>query len=287
MVTLNLENIQNKKDENFFGEHFEGYGNKWDAIFEDSAVFMVDHLAQSVEKGSLLYRQEINGNKFALLVYPENSPIQIMSIIQLKENSNEYMSAYPLMEGANNKLNLKSVYAWEALAEGEMAAETGCGRLLNFHNPHFARDIECFESEKPKNVSLAGLAYCIEKLKEEVHTIDKGGFYEVQLKEFLQENPDKSEANFEAPKITMGSDFRMVVSSETTSVFEAVGQIEEISCIQFLNAKMTVLKINFEHSRDDEFLYCNLYVSETTLSNYKPEIGDTISTVLWLTGYFN
>lgn len=285
MMKIDLEKIRNKNNENFFGEHFEGFGNQWSALFEKSEDFM-DRLSESAQNASVLFTQEINNNKYAGLVYPDNSLIQIMLIVKITEKSNVIESFYPLMEGSNNKFMATGAYAWKLLAEGEMAAETEDEKLINFFNPHFAKDIETFSANEYKTISFAGLAYCIDKVEEEVHTINKGGFYEAELKTFLQENPDKTEVNFEAPKITLGKDLRMLIPRDTTSEFEAVGQIEGISYVDFLGTKVTVLKVNFEHGSNDEFLYCNVYASEKALGYYKPQIGDTINTVLWFTGYF-
>lgn len=131
------------------------------------------------------------------------------------------------------------------------------------------------------------MAYSLEKLEEKDHLVESGEFYEHELKEFLKENPDKTKADFETPKIKMGKDFRMFISRETTSVFEAVGQIDDINYVDFLGNKIAILKVNFEHANDNEYLYCNVYASETVLNDYKPQIGDSVATVLWLSGYFN
>lgn len=141
---IDFERFNQNHDEYFSGKHFYAHGDKWDVLFGAAEYFLVNHLRESVQKSSIVFTQEVNGHKYAGLVCPENSPIQIMSIIEQSSKSNEYVSSYPLLEGINNNLLLKRAHAWDVLAEGEIAAETDCDRLINFFNPYFAKDIHNF-----------------------------------------------------------------------------------------------------------------------------------------------
>ncbi len=281
---------QKTEEESYFdGKHFEGHGNKWDAVFGNSENFLVNHLRKSVTDGDLSFKQETGDKKYAGLIYPNaNEPISIMSLIELGEEQNEYVSAYPLLTGINNDFKLKDKYMWEVNGEGEFAVETNTGKIISFFDPFFALDKEHFQFDKLQTVSFAGLAYHIEKLEEKEFTIDKGGFYDYMKEEFLKENPDKTEKDFEPPVVKLSADrFRMFLPTETTAEYEIAAQVEEIEYIKVLDEKFAKIKVNFEHEEEEEYLYCYIYASTHVLNGYEPKAGDGISAVIWLSGFFN
>lgn len=278
-------------DENYFdGEHNECYGNKWAAISENSEQFFTDIIGDCVQNGELLYVQEYDNKKYAAIIYPETSPISMLSLIEITEEANVFASAYPVLQGLDNKIKLKDTYAWEIEAEGEMAGEleTNDKLILNFHNPYFVKDIQDFKFNNIQNVAFAGLAYSIERLEEQEFVIKEGSTYEFFLKKFLEENPDKTEADFEPPVHRIDADyFRMFISKKYTSLYEAAGQIKDISHTNIFDKKITILKVNFGHDEENEEFLCNVYVSEHVLKDYVPKINDGIVCIMWLCGYFN
>lgn len=116
----------------------------------------------------------------------------------------------------------------------------------------------------------------------------EGDTYKHYLKEFLKENPHKTEQDFEVPVHRVDAEhFRMFVPTDYCSEFEIATQIEEIKYVDFLGERIAVMKVNLEHGDDNEYLYCNIYASQHVLGKYKPNVGDGINAVIWLTGFFN
>lgn len=279
------------KTDYFTAEHDQTLGDKWTAIFGDTKKFM-DKVPTAIKKGNLFFNQTIDKKiTYTGLSYSNNSNISILTVVKEEKGKKETSVATicPLMEGINNKIILKETFTWETSdAEGEFAGKTDLNKTINFYDPIYPVDMKNFKINKVQTVSLAGLAYELRELKEQEHTINKGGFYDFQLKEFLKKNPNKTKEDFEAPKIKVSVDsFRMFISFNFACEYQIVGQIEDIKYIDFLGTKMAVLKVNFEHKQDNEFLYCNIYVSEHVLKDYVPKIGDGIEAVIWLTGFFN
>lgn len=273
----------------FDGEHFEGHGDKWAALFGNTEKFVVENMKKCVTSGDIIFKQEkILNKKFAGIVYPKNELLSVLSLIELKGNCNEYTSAYPLLIGINNEVKLKEDYCWQNGGEGEFAVEAGDDKVINFFDPFYAIDKANFKTDKNQTISLAGLAYSLDKLKEQEFVIDKGEFYNVSRDEFLKENPDKTEQDFEPPVVKLEADhFRMLIPKQYACEYEIATQIENIKYFKILGEEIAQLKVNLEHSDNEKSLYCYIYASKHVLGKYKPQVGDGINAIIWLTGFFN
>ena len=210
-----------------------------------------------------------------------------MSLIKQNASKNIYVSSFPVLVGKRNVVKLKESYTWETKAEGEIAVETDSGKILNFFDPFFIMDKKMFEKDKTQPILLSGLALTISKMERQEFAVEKGNVYEHYLEEFLKENPDKTEKDFEPPVHVIDPEyFRMVMPTDTCSEVEIAAKIEDIEYVNFMGEKITIMKVNFEHGEDDEYLYCNIYASEHVLNGYKPQINDGITGIVWLTGHF-
>lgn len=283
---MNIQRPENL-DGYFFGEHSKGYGNIWDAVFGASEKFLV-FLRKVLHDGKVMFQGLKTPNKqYAGIKYPENNKFSVLSLIEENEKSKDYVSSYPLLIGINNEVKLKEAYSWAIEGEGEMAAETNLGKIINFHNPYFAVDNKNFKFDRVQTISLAGLAMTIDKMEVQEFPAE-GDTYKHFLEEFLKENPGKTEKDFETPIHRVDAEhFRMFVPTDYCSEFEIATQIEEIEYVEFLGEKIAVMKVNLEHGDDNEYLYCNIYASQHVLGKYKPKVGDGINAVVWMTGFFN
>ena len=253
---INIRKIS--RGESYFdGEHFEGHGDKWVALFGNTEKFAVKNMKKCVTSGDIIFKQEkILNKKFAGIVYPKNELLSVLSLIELKETCNEYTSAYPLLIGINNEIKLKEDYCWQNGGEGEFAVEAGDDRVINFFDPFYAIDKANFKTDKTQTISLAGLAYSLDKLKEQEFVIDKGHF-------------------------------RMLIPKQYACEYEIATQIENIKYFKILGEEIAQLKVNLEHSDNEKSLYCYIYASKHVLGKYKPQVGDGINAIVWLSGFFN
>lgn len=278
-----------KKEDYFYGKHFEALGSAWNALYGDSEEFVRNYLVKSVEKGKFYFNEKSGKKTIFCLGYSEDPNIQILSYIEQGKPSNTHISTCPILKGAKNKVLLKDTHDWSNGVEGEMAVESTSENnlILNFFNPLYLIDKKKFKKDIERDVYLAGVAEVAIELEERDDVYTEGAPYDLYLQRFLEENPDKTEADFEPPVIQMRAEhFRMYSPHDTTSVVEIAGLIEDIEYTEFLGKKVAVLKVNLEHREDNEYLYVNVYVSEHILKNYTPEIGKGIVAVIWLTGYF-
>ena len=92
-LSINYMNVMKSPDsESYFdGEHFEGHGDKWTALFGNTQKFLVDNMEKSVTSGDIIFKQEnILNKKFAGVVYPKNELLSVLSLIELKETYKIY-----------------------------------------------------------------------------------------------------------------------------------------------------------------------------------------------------
>lgn len=273
----------------FFGEHFQGFGNKWDALFENFEKFFCEKFSHVIQNGKIYFEHIKNNKKYWALTNDKKAPITITTLIKQNKKTNDVISFFPMMKGIKNEVVLKNKYDWKSKIEGEFACILNNDNeiILNFFDGNYCLDVEKFQINKKINVSISAIAFLLDKFEEKEIEIEQGAFYESRLKEFLENNTNKTKEDFETPKIALTSDrFRMLVPTEYTCEYEGVGQIEDINSVDFFHEKITILKVNFGHKNDNDTFYCNLYVSEKVLKGYKPKINDAISSLFWLSGQF-
>lgn len=277
----------------FFGEHAEYYGDKWAAFSKDGTEFFKKVITTMYDDDNteIFYFKEINHIQYLGLLCEKNSPVSFLIIFEVGKNkkTNDLLSAYPVLKGCSNNIILKEKYAWPIEAEGEMACITEKNEniILNFHNPFFAVNIDDFKIDDIKTISLAGLAYSITQLQEYQFEIKEGSFYDFALKEFLKENPDKTEKDFDTPSISINPEtFRMIKATKYTSEYSISGIIKNISDIVVLDEPVKIFKVDIGHEENNEPLFINIYASYHVCKNYTFKTGDNITANIWLTGYF-
>lgn len=276
----------------FYGEHAEYYGDKWAAFSKDGTEFFKKVLAAMYDENTdIIYFKEINNIQYLGLLCEKDSPVSFLIIFETDKDkdTNTLLSAYPVLKGCSNNIILKEKYAWPIEAEGEMACITAENNniILNFHNPFFAVDMDKFSINSETSISLAGLAYSITLLQESQFEISEGDFYKFALKKFLEENPDKTEKDFETPVVSIKPEtFRMTKPLKYTSEYMISGVIKDISEITVLDEPVKILKVDLGHEENNEPLLINIYASNHICAGCSLQKGDNITAHIWLTGYF-
>lgn len=298
--------FKQKNKSYFYGEHFEALGDVWDAIYGNAVNFAKNYIEKSILEGCVYLTQKIKGKHIFSILYPidtkqtdktelftfqnlDTEPVQILNYIEDNKKSKTHITTCPVLKGAKNKLQFKEAYTWGNGVEGEFAAKslTANELILNFFDPFYSFDKKYhYKEDTVQEIYLSAAALVAQELKERHDVYTEGAPYELYLKKFLEENPDKTGADFEPPVIEMRAEhFRMYAPHNTTSVVEIAGLIEDIEYIEALGKKFAVLKVNLEHREDNEYLYINVYIGEHILEKYTPKIGKGIIANIFLMGY--
>lgn len=279
---------KSKREENgFLGKHSEVMGDVWAALFGDVEQFL-HILPEELKNGKIISQGTIKNRKGYILADSRSSLPLLHLIREMNSKKNVYVSSAPLLPGIERNVKLTDIHTWKNGGEGEFAGSIKkVPYHLYFYDPFFLTDKEKYVKNEEYKISLAALAYNIKLFKDYTFNVSKGPFYEMQLENFLKENPSKTKEDFESPVVRVsGEVFRMFFPSEIVSSFNGVGEVEDIFSCHLFDIPIYVLKVNFGHKGNDEFLV-NLYVSSKICKGYIPKKGDVIETVCWLTGYFS
>ena len=272
----------NKKELSFDMKHTEAMF--WEFLVND-VTNIVNNLETLLQESKLMFKTTIDKTEYAGLSFPSTGPVRALSIVKNSGDGFKLTDVVPILKGANFAIDNNEKYTWKNVALGEFDADLK-DRWIQFFDPLFALDSQ--SKEKTPTVSLSAVALNLKQFKERSFVIDKGYFYQEKLQEFLKDNPNKTEKDFEAPKLNLTKKtFRMIMPSNFSSQMEIVASIEDINHTSFLGIPIHILTINLEHTVDNSFLNIPLYVTDNVLEGYTPKIGDTIECVAWFCGYFN
>lgn len=149
---VKMENYRREKAQNdyFFGQHFEGHGDKWLAIYGNIDEQLIsDKAFECIKSGKPVFETTFENKDYSLMAYPDSPPFSLGSLIEVREKQIELVSFYPFMMGIDNEVKLKDFYSWKVnLVEGEFAVETKNDKIINFFDPFYIIDKKNFKKIK-------------------------------------------------------------------------------------------------------------------------------------------
>jgi len=267
-------------------EHDETHGWAWNAIGFENTEYLLENIQKSLQNGTLLENMIIDNkdHKLFYIVYPNNNPVQICLLIKSNENSNNLESFYPLVEGIENELTIIDEYKWENELEGEIIADFKDIVEISFFSPFFSKEFSEYKNKKVK-VSLAGIADGIEIADDNETIISEGPFFESQLNEFLNENPDKNKDDFEPMKLSMKG-ASVFLPTEYSSYYQFRSTVQSIEAVFFLNIELVKLKICLVRPANND-LNIFIYTTKNKINSKDLKIGDDIQGIVMLRGYID
>ena|GEM_PF-1950242 len=283
------ERAEDEDTENtFYGEHFEALGEVWSALLGD-AEKITTYLSEAIVKGKKTDQKTIvhNGEKIEVIMlhYPADGLIKIGILLVKSKNDDSWIfySSFPIFNGLSNLLSITGAHTWKNGVEGSVAAERAGGPPVTFFNPYYFKELEILVPDTEATISLSALAFCIRQAEVNEFTVDKGAFYELKLKEFLDENPDKTQEDFKPPIISMRGS-RVLLPSKYACEWKYRCSIEALCQFSFLDTVIYQLTVTFVGD-DDYEIKGHIYASQHVLENYVPKVGDDIEGILWMSGY--
>ena len=269
-------------------EHVESHGDKWAAVFTDLSMF-VPRLPQIINeaksKDSWFWRDPGSDAFAAFMLWPNFSPPGIGSIIEHEAESdqNVYATSYPVLEGIPVKLSVTGTYQWENGLEGELTAVVEEEREISFFDCFYFKTKGAYPTDRPQMFKLAALALLLEPAKDSSVSIREGEFYEAQRQEFLEDNPDKTAADFPKEITISFRNARLLIPRVYASEYEfrtAILSVETVTIKETMLYRFLV-----KLCPEGNGFPCFLYASEHVLNGYLPAVGDDVQGVLWLSGY--
>lgn len=286
-MQLQAFNMEVEGADAFTGEAINGFGSMWSAVFGENED-IINHLSAMLEAGKNTVSLGNDDVRVAFIEYPEESSFKagILCVKNPETGRFEAGPGYPLMQGQPNKLIICGQKAWKNELEGDIFArkDKKDGPSISFFNPYFFYDAKQYVKGRITTVNLAALALSCEESKDKEVVLSKGNsLYDQELEKFLAENPDKTEADFEAPVIQLAG-MRILISRNYLSLYEFRCPVLEVRKLKFCGKTIWKMTVPFVGWNEQEIIG-NLYVPDEILNGFKPKKGDDIQGVLWMTGY--
>lgn len=309
---INSENKNFLKKPEFFGEHFEAFGNMWEALgvnTDDDSIekkvremcscgtFYIPEKNDYIPPSVPLTRKNISDKllytylpyNFLIGYYPsvkEDFKMIILNRIGQENGKANYIyeASYPFMEGITNEVVIDAYYQWKDFPAGESCGDFNNALGLSWFDPIFIHDSPLIKNAKKYKVNFSALAYSLEKVKDEIITVDKGGVYEVQLERFLKENPDKTAKDMPPVKLNLGTG-TVFLPTGYAAEFQYQSKILSVDKLYFGKDIIYKMQVIISQDVDDKNFYANLYAHESILNGYIPNKGDMVRGIFWLHGH--
>lgn len=266
----------------FFGAPLEAMGDVWDALYPGILKLLPVCLR---EGASCQIPDDDASPHAAMILYPGQSGVRVGCLIRQAEDkkSMELVSAYPVLPGYPNMLEIDARYTWSNGLSGEVAAHAQEALpRINFFVPAYFRDKDSFVPGASRLMRLSALALNLSRPKTSEFTLTTGQFYDTLLREFQEQNPTLSEEDFPAPVIRMDGMTAMFPTSYSCYA-EVAAPVLEVVPLTFLDIPLYRLLIPVTRFEDTE-IRVYLYVREDGMDGYVPKEGDDIHASIWLTG---
>ena len=266
----------------------ENHGEKFNAIgleYENKMKIIKESLENSVLAKEYIYKNPRKKTKIMPLLYPKNSSIQICSLVLDDDKGNGTVETFfPVLEGIENTFIIENKTTWKNNIEGEIEVISEDGNIFQFFAPFYKHNFSKIKKGEKINIYMAGLAYFIENAVMK-YEIDKGPFYEFELENFLEKNPQKTKIDFPFVTINLKNSIAVIPSGES-SLYEYRGKIIELEHINFLNKNIARIKVGLEKDKNNDYcMFIYVYIAETNAKNCKLVVGKEIQCLMWLTGY--
>ncbi|MDL2059369.1 hypothetical protein MUN46_005415 [Mesosutterella sp. AGMB02718] len=198
------------------------------------------------------------------------------------ENTLNVEETVPVLPGQIHSMEVRASFLPKGCANGELA-------LLNELEPNafacFVPGLSSFahsfarEPGFKENFELFGLAFDPSIRDTEPLLITEGPLYEMDLKNFLEQNPGKTKADFKGAKV-LTDQMVILSSSETSCWYSFTGPVLSVSDCDLFGTPLYSMVTPISKSGARDFLI-RLYANKKAFK--KPvKAGDSISCALWL-----
>jgi len=268
------------------------YGDIWQALLGNKQHNLLPKIiCEGIQKGSVIKAVQ----NFSFLEYrPRKSLISYITIIQHTIDKNIFYSGFPFLTGLENDLICYETRN-ESVddVEGYVLLKKGDAAEMWMYNPLYGQQKDLLQSVSGKNKKeqkfyIAGIGWNIKKNIDSLIKINEGPTYELLLKEFLDNNPDKTKDDFPYAEFDT-SHISLLAARDCADMYEFASDIFNITTFKYYGLEFYCFEIEVLRETDDSGagMRVNLYVNKNSLGNYKPQIGDNIMGFMQLTAYIN
>ncbi|MBQ8665163.1 MAG: hypothetical protein IJ474_05215 [Mailhella sp.] len=272
----------------FFGQHFEGLGDVWNAFFPGGIQEFVGKVQelfpQCQPMGPVMQRKD--GQGVVLCTTPAVGGIAIHCNVLMKPGSGEaeFVGGYPSLAGIQNPCTIEQAHIWSNGISGVVAARSLInGAPLNFFLSGFFQHVPQMQFGAQAEFWLSALALSVQKQEQTEFSPEEGTpAYEAARKAFLAANPTKSVADFEAPVVS-SHEHGVLLPSQVVGAWIYQVPVMAVEKVEFLGYGFRRIETRL-CGVGDKAVFGSLYIAEHVLKGYEPQVGDDITGTLWMQG---
>lgn len=242
-----------------------------------------DFLEEVLEGTVPFEAAKIIGGETALLIQRNvsESPNCLDCVLKTEGENWSFEDALLRLEGLPGKIKVEAVCSQPNRFEGEIVGALG-DREFSFYVPF----LQFFEDEvklgKDVPFEFAGLLNKVQKVQPKEFHISTGPLFEMARTQFLNDNPEKSAADF--PYVVVRTNGMKILNpTRYCSWHMFQGPVMECSDLLIHGHPFYRLKIQITDGDEDLDLFA--YASHKECGDYAPQVGDDICGELWLIGY--
>lgn len=259
-------------------------GYLW-AHFIDGADFSTAMAGTSIIADEAIY-EEVNEKRLLLPYLDKTDSMGIVAVLEKPAKYWQVHSVCPVFEGTDAQVTIENtVYNQEDGFGFVRFSIDGIDiKSLTARNPFFMAN-KNFINQGKTTVKLAALGFRVEKTPKEPIRISSGKLYEMCLKDFLAEHPDKTKKDYPFVEIsTRKSTGFLPWAYEDSYEFQAnILSVKKLTFLDYVFYRLEIDPIRDIQNEKKQNIF--LYVSAERLDNYKPRKGDNIRGRLALIAY--
>lgn len=274
------------------------HGEHWSAIQSDTEELIEQLLPVVLQEGKLGRQSRlpvpgpddvVRVEELAELLYGDG-PLRFAALVatdssQSSETRYLYASFPMCWEGTTCSISFLETQHSDDGVEAVVSGNYGGadGGLLWFYDAHYFAHKETYHAEQQYDFILAGLAYLFRPVTQDAITVTEGDMLKVERERVLRENPHADPNEVKSVSISLEDARILMPQSDHPENCEFMTKVEHVERFEIVGLAFYRIICEFMPEAETRLLL-PIYVSEETLGEYQPKIGDRVEGVMWLQG---
>ena len=203
-------------------------------------------------------------------------PIEAYLTSSTDEGGFEFVSMMPRFQGLPCRAKVLATCAWPNEVGGEVALKIGKTEIIA-NVPAFYAYKDQLVIGRELDVKFSASVEMLQLQETNKIVVSSGPFYEAKLADFLQDNPDKTEEDFQPIEISTKGMVILFPRNSSTE-YELASPVLSCDKTSFAGEEIYKLKVIL-YRQDDQEVYLNLYVAPSQLPDGLKEGSDVMGIV--------
>jgi hypothetical protein len=270
-------------------EHFEGHGNRWQALGGEAAISKAIPLATS--GGALLWKRHMMSHTLgkhadvlalvsAELSEGREAAFQAILVGDEAEAKFELWSVFPRLAGRVAKFEILQAVDWSNEIEGNLALSTPSGTAIGLYDADFAVNRRSYPRGAVRSFAVAGLAMSLRPPDTDELELSEGPFYERVLEGMARDNPNLDRSSIASIIVPLAGK-TLLAPTQVLDEFALRFPAPAPRQADLHGESLLVLDVEIEPGG----LTIPVYAPPAACQGFVPEPGQDVEALVWLIGW--